>query len=145
MTDDSSVPSVSFLLLTGFEILPKESQAMEEDMEFSAAASDREKELIPLIGSRRYYLHLETQDDPLQQDPRWMTDDLPMATQLKDSVFVPLADVAKGFKDNLRKPLIGRVQKKSRVFHYGKRDDKKDAFPMNFNIIIGQPPPYFSH
>jgi len=62
---------------------------------------------------------------------------LPFQTKtLAEKDYVPLADVVLGFKQNIRKPLIGRVQKKTRLFHYGKRTDQKDAYPMSFSFVI---------
>jgi len=55
---------------------------VQTEVEYAEKASKKEVEYVPLLGSRKYYLHLFNNDDYCSADKRWKTEGLPELVSL---------------------------------------------------------------
>jgi len=132
--NESVYPAEEFIMLTNIKLINENPPEVPASIQFLPKASTREKELTPLVGGRKHYLPLLNNDDFFEDDERW--EEVELHTKMAWN-FLPLEQVIEGFRQNIKKPLVGRIVKKSRLTYFGKHDDeKKDPFCYNFTIFI---------
>ncbi|XP_068715748.1 RPA-related protein RADX-like isoform X2 [Montipora foliosa] len=138
LIDEESLEQSPCVILQGIEILDSallDTQDRFEDIVFCENATPNEKQDLPLLGSRGYYLPLRNDEDFFGS--KWYSDpDLKLVNPISNAITIADLD---SFWKALPRPfpaLIGRIVSKTRLNHYGKSSDKKRRYPYQVSLEL---------
>ena len=139
LIDEECLEQSPCVILQGIEIsdfvAPGNTQDSTEGIAFCDNATENEKQDLPLLGCRGYYLPLWNDDDFFGS--KWLSDpDLNLASPISHAITIADLD---SFWKALPRPfpaLIGRIVGKTRLNHYGKSSDDKRRYPYQAYVEV---------
>lgn len=139
LIDEESLEQSPCVILQSVEISDFVAQSNTQDssecIPFCDNATENERQDLPLLGCRGYYLPLWNDDDFFGS--KWLSDpDLNLASPISHAITIADLD---SFWKTLPRPfpaLIGRIVGKARLNHYGKSSDDKRRYPYQAYVEI---------
>ena len=139
LIDEESLEQSPCVILQSVEISDFVAQTNTQDssecIPFCGNATENERQDLPLLGCRGYYLPLWNDDDFFGS--KWLSDpDLNLASPISHAITIADLD---SFWKTLPRPfpaLIGRIVGKARLNHYGKSSDDKRRYPYQAYVEI---------